>query len=176
MYFITFSSTFFSQCNVCPQGFHQPKDGLTADYAAKDALATEPGCKVCVAGQYMPLPAAAVCISCEPGQYQDGANVIDVNNDNMHSASSCKKCPIGWSTKDQTEVKLPGALKNPNKHLKSTCVRCLRGKHTNGESGAAQCDVCPPGSFGKLMTQIDSPGFSCVKWYVIPSCICFETT
>ena len=110
--------------------------------------------------------AAAVCISCEPGQYQDGANVIDVNNDNMHSASSCKKCPIGWSTKDQTEVKLPGALENRKKHLKSTCVRCLRGKHTNGESGAAQCDVCPPGSFGKLMTEIDSPGFSCVKWYV----------
>jgi hypothetical protein len=152
---------------------------LTADYAAKDALATEPGCKVCVAGQYMHSSAAAVCISCEPGQYQDGANVIDVNNDNMHSASWCKKCPIGWSTKDQTEVKkLPGALENPNKHLKSTCVRCLRGKHTNGESGAAQCDVCPPGSFGKLMTQIDSPGFSCVKWYVIYLLvyIFFETT
>ena len=94
----------------------------------------------------MSTPGAAKCIDCVPGRYQ----AVE-NND------ECKKCPIGWSTKDPAIV--VNEEGNSNEHVKDHCIRCERGKHTNNRIGATQCDICPPGSLGQNMTA----GSVCVK-------------
>ena len=120
------------QCQECPAGQKRSKT---------DTNSTK--CVDCPTGQVMSTPGAAKCIDCVPGRYQ----AVE-NND------ECKKCPIGWSTKDPAIVVNEEGNSNTdsNEHVKDHCIRCERGKHTSNRWGAAQCDICPPGSLGQQMT------------------------
>ena len=158
-------------CAVCPGGKTAGDTAcVNCDSGRFSSEDTKLKCEKCKVGQYQNKAGQAACIDCIPGMYQTGL-------DQVNFPIKCELCPVGWSTKNPTAKSLEADVAvEPETHFKDHCVRCLRGKHTNGEMGVAQCNTCPPGSLGERMTALTQgniggsfssehpAGFVCVKW------------
>ena len=178
---------FVDTCTNCPMGWYQNENGKPYCIGCIPGMFQgQPGnseCSDCVEGKYQDVGSRESCTNCPMGWYQneDGKpyciGCIPGMFQGQPGNAACSLCPVGWDTKNSASEDLEADIAvKPETHLNDRCVRCLRGKHTNGEMGVAQCNTCPPGFLGERMTELTQgniggsfnsehpAGFVCVKW------------
>jgi len=107
----------------------------------------------CKFGEYL---GADSCRECEPGFYCNDGVQMRVCDSGEHSgagATSCSKCPVGWS----------------NSNIGSAfCEACAPGTYSS-RLGSVECIVCTAGRFGAGGSYSSDCDGECLEGYYCPS-------